>query len=269
MDSQGPAWFNAGMAASRREVPDSSQDLLEAAPRFVPLYRQIEELITRGLREGAWKPGEAIPSELELAARYGVSQGTVRKAVDELAARNRLVRRQGRGTFVATHSASGARYRFLRLRPDEPDADPAMVRGPIHCRRVRAPGEVAKWLEMRSGDAVFWVRRILLFDGRPTVLDEIWLPAARFRGLTAERLAGYDGPLYALFETEFGTTMIRAEERLKAIGADGEVADLLELSVGSPLLQVERVSTTYGEVPVEYRKGVYVTERHHYHNVVS
>lgn len=241
----------------------------EGAPRFIPLYRQIKDLIVRGLRDGAWKPGEPIPSEVELAARYGVSQGTVRKAIDELAAGNRLVRRQGRGTFVATHSESRTQYRFLRLRPDEVGADPSMARGLVECRRVRAGTDVARMLGLRAGENVLWLRRVLAFGARATVLDDIWLPAARFRGLTAERLSTYDGPLYALFEREFGTTMVRAEERLKAVAADDVAAALLELPAGAPLLQVERVSMTYADVPVEYRKGLYLTLRHHYFNEVS
>src|ERR1700712_4199540 len=93
--------------------PDSS------GPAFSPLYRQIKLLITRSLEEGEWKPGEAIPAETDLAARYRVSQGTVRKAIDELATENLVVRRQGKGTFVATHAEEKLQYRFLRLAPDD------------------------------------------------------------------------------------------------------------------------------------------------------
>ncbi|MFP5407449.1 MAG: GntR family transcriptional regulator, partial [Gammaproteobacteria bacterium] len=89
-------------------------------PTFAPLYRQIQALLTRSLQEGEWKPGEAIPSEPELATRFGVSQGTVRKAIDELAAAHVVVRRQGRGTFVASHHEVRTQFRFLRIRPDEP-----------------------------------------------------------------------------------------------------------------------------------------------------
>ncbi len=84
---------------------ETREDLQEPTPAFSPLYQQIKALITRSLQSGEWRPGEAIPSEMELAARYRVSQGTVRKAIDELAVENRVVRRQGKGTFVATHSA--------------------------------------------------------------------------------------------------------------------------------------------------------------------
>ena len=92
-------------------------------PAFSPLYQQIKELILHSLQSGEWKPGEAIPSEMELAARFRVSQGTVRKAIDELAADNLVIRRQGKGTFVATHAEQHVRYRFLKLMPDSGDRD--------------------------------------------------------------------------------------------------------------------------------------------------
>ena len=75
----------------------------EPIASFSPLYEQIKAMILASLQASEWLPGDAIPSEMELAARYAVSQGTVRKAIDELAAQNLLVRRQGKGTFVATH----------------------------------------------------------------------------------------------------------------------------------------------------------------------
>ena len=106
------------------------------------------------------------------------------------------------------------------------------------------------------------------FGGDPIVLDEIWLPGALFKGLTAERLAEYKGPLYGLFETEFGTRMIRAEEQLRAVGADPQTAQLLGVAERSPLLLVERVSYSYGDRPVEVRRGLYVTEHYHYRNTL-
>lgn len=235
---------------------------------FSPLYRQIKALLVQSLDRGEWKPGEAIPSELELAARFQVSQGTVRKAVDELAAENMLLRRQGKGTFVATHHEARVRYRFLRLAPDEGEPAPAGSRI-LECRRARAPQDVARNLDLRAGDGVVQVRRLLDFAGVPTVLDEIWLPGSQFRGLTFERLARNEGPLYAFLETNFGVSMIRADEKLKAVVAEREAARILEVEVGTPLLQVDRVSFTYGGRPVEFRRGLYRTDRHHYRNSVN
>jgi GntR family transcriptional regulator len=232
---------------------------------FLPLYKQIKSLLVQRLQQGEWKPGEPIPSELELAARFQVSQGTVRKAVDELAAENLLVRRQGKGTFVATHQEARAQFRFLRLVPDHGEAVPTQSTF-LECKRAKAAGDVAQQLALRSGDAVIYVRRLLSVGGVPLVLDDIWLPASLFRGLTPERLAEYRGPLYGLFESEFGTRMIRADERIRAVAAAADVAALLAVAAGSPLLLVDRVSYTYRDQPVEVRRGFCVTTDYHYHN---
>ncbi|MBI5259268.1 MAG: GntR family transcriptional regulator [Burkholderiales bacterium] len=257
------------MAALPSTSPLSASDAaVDAAPAFSPLYQQIKGLITRELQAGVWKPGEAIPSELDLAARFKVSQGTVRKAIDELAADNLLVRRQGKGTFVATHAEQQVQYRFLRLMPE--DGVPRdMERRLIDCQRLRAPAHVARALDCRSGDAVVQMRRLLLTAGKPVVFDEIWLPGTLFKGLTAERLAEYKGPMYGMFETEFGVRMIRAEEKIRAVAADAASADMLGVPPGFPLLSVERLSFTYGDKPVELRRGLYNTEQHHYRNELN
>jgi GntR family transcriptional regulator len=238
------------------------------SPTFSPLYQQIKALITRSLQSGEWKPGEMIPSEMELASRYKVSQGTVRKAIDELAAENLVARRQGKGTFVTTHHEDVVKFRFLRLVPDEgePHYGASHV---LECKRLRAPAEIARLLDIRTGDSVVQIRRVLNFSGESTVLDEIWLLGANFKGLTAEKLTEWKGPMYALFEAEFGTRMIRASEKIRAVAADQTAADLLSVPVGSPLLSVERVSYTYGDRPVEVRRGLYVTTRHYYQNDLS
>lgn len=236
-----------------------------ASPTFSPLYQQIKALIMQGLQSGEWKPGDLIPSEVELAQRYKVSQGTVRKAIDELAAENLVMRRQGKGTFVATHHEAHARYRFLRLKPDE-GVLPFPENQFIEVRRTRASAEIARLLDMKAGDPVIFVRRVQLFDGKPTILEDIWLPGGTFKGLTIERLRDYKGPLYGLFESEFATHMVRAAERLRAVAASEELASLLNVKVDSPLLSVERISFTYGDRPVEVRRGLYLTEHHHYQN---
>lgn len=241
------------------------------APAFSPLYQQIKGLILQSLQQGEWKPGEAIPSEMELAARFRVSQGTVRKAIDELAAENLVMRRQGKGTFVATHAEQHVQYRFLKLLPDTGDA---RVEGPaqrtvIDCRRVRVNADVARALSLRSGDAVMQAKRILSFAGVPTILEDIWLPGQAFKGLTAEQLANYQGPTYAMFEMDFGVRMVRAQEKIRAVLPDAEQAQLLQITANTPLLSVERIAYTYNDVPMELRRGLYLTDTHHYRNELS
>ena len=237
-------------------------------PAFSPLYQQIKALMTKSLQRAEWRPGEAIPSENELAARFKVSQGTVRKAIDELAAENLLVRRQGKGTFVSTHAEEQVQFRFLRLMPDSGEGG-GMARRLIDCKRQRAPAEIARALQLPASDPVIRVRRVLSFREAPVVLDDIWLPSALFKGLTVERLAAHRGPMYGLFEAEFGVRMIRAEEKIRAVEADAASAELLALKPGSPLLSVERLSMTYDDKPVELRRGLYSTASHYYRNDLS
>jgi GntR family transcriptional regulator len=246
-------------------------DALAPAPAFSPLYQQIKGLILQGLQSGEWKPGEVIPSEIELAARFRVSQGTVRKAIDALAGDHLLVRRQGKGTFVATHAEHHVQYRFLKLQPDNGDLNsegPAQ-REIVDCKRMRATAEVARALALRTGDAALQVRRVLSFSGVPTILEDLWLPGAQFKGLTADRLADYHGPMYALFETEFGVRMVRAEEKIRAVLPDPAQCRLLQVTPGTPLMSVERVAYTYNDTPMELRRGLYRTDTHHYHNKLS
>jgi GntR family transcriptional regulator len=240
-----------------------------ATPAFSPLYQQIKVLILQSLQAGEWKPGEVIPSEIELAARFRVSQGTVRKAIDELAADNLLLRRQGKGTFVSTHAEQHVQYRFLKLMPDGGDSEGPAQRTVLECKRVRAAAEVARPLALRSGDAVVQVRRVLSFGGTPTIVEDLWLPGNAFKGLNAGQMAGYHGPTYAMFEVEFGVRMVRAEEKIRAVSADAAYAALLKVEQRSPLLSVERVSYTYNDVPMELRRGLYRTDTHHYRNELN
>jgi GntR family transcriptional regulator len=240
----------------------------EPLPAFVPLYQQIKSLLLRGLQLGEWQPGQPIPSEVDLAARFKVSQGTVRKAIDEMAAENLVVRRQGKGTFVATHAEEGTRYRFLRLATDG-GALPLLKRRLLDCRRMRSSDDVARALHLAPGEPVVEVRRLLLDGERPVVLDDLWLPGTLFKGLDATKLEQWRGPLYRLFEAEYSVRMIRAEEKIRAIGAGEAEAKLLHLAPGTPLLEVERRSFTYGDRPVELRRGLYHTAGHHYRNELN
>ena len=240
-------------------------------PAFSPLYRQIKGLIMQGLQSGDWRPGESIPSEMDLAARYHVSQGTVRKAIDELAAENLLIRRQGKGTFVATHAEHHVQYRFLKLMPDNGDtqSEGRAQRTIIDCKKLRASAEIARALALRSGDSVLQVRRVLSLADRPTILEDLWLPATPFKGLTAERLSQFNGPMYEMFETEFGVRMVRAEEKIRAVLPDDSQCQLLKVDVTTPLLSVERIAYTYNNAPMELRRGLYLTDTHHYHNELN
>jgi GntR family transcriptional regulator len=258
---------------------------MQTAPSFSPLYQQIKALILQSLQAGEWRPAEAIPSEMELAARYGVSQGTVRKAIDELSSEKLLVRRQGKGTFVATHTARQVQTRFLRLVPDSADEGGSdtyaengkqilVERTITACNRQRASGELAKALNLKTGDSVVYIQRVLAYKkgsgetipAIPTILEDIWLSGAPFKGLNLERLAESKAPMYAMFEAEFGVSMVRATEEIRAVNPTAQEAKLLQVNTSAPLLSVERVAYTYNDQPIEVRRGLYRTDSRHYRN---
>lgn len=236
-----------------------------ASPTFSPLYRQIRALITRSLESGEWRPGDIIPSEAELAERFGVSQGTVRKAIDEMATENLLVRRQGKGTFVSTHKDPGAFSRFLRLAANEGELQ-APTSVPLECWRAKAGADVARTLAVQAGALIIIIRRLLCYADVPAIFDEIYLPGELFPDLTLDILKSADMSLYSLFESRYGVYPICADERLRAVSADRVSAGLLQVAEGSPLLLVERVTLTYGDKPVEWRRAYYSTQHFHYHN---
>jgi GntR family transcriptional regulator len=239
--------------------------MAQESPTFSPLYRQIKSLMLQALEDGEWGPGDVIPSETELASRFSVSQGTVRKAVDELAADNLLVRRQGKGTFVASHDDPRAFFRFLRLVALNGEIGPSRS-VPLECWRAKAGQEAARVLGIKLADPIIIVRRILEFSNKPVVLDEIYLPGDPFSGISLDELTNWQGSLYSFFESRYGVRMVRAEERLRAVAADRAAAELLKVAEGSPLLSVERVSFSYGDRPMEWRRGLYSTANHSYVN---
>ena len=237
-----------------------------ATPTFRPLYLQVKHLLEDALARLEWAPGEAIPSELDLAARYKVSHGTMRKAIDALAADNLVVRRQGKGTFVATHAEERAsNFRFLRIRRDD-GRDEYPASRLLDVRRGKATADVARALRLRTGEPVIVLRRVLEYSGEPAVLDDITLPAALFRGLTRSRYEAYRGSMYGFFETEFGVRMLKAHEKLRAIAADSAAAAVLGVPAGSPLLAIDRVTYTFADRPVEVRRGLCATRHYCYVN---
>lgn len=237
-------------------------------PSFSPLYQQIKAMILTSLQASEWLPGAAIPSEMELAARYAVSQGTVRKAIDELSAENLLVRRQGKGTFVATHQEDDWQFRFLRLAPDSGEKFHHTNQF-LACEKVKADNYISSLLKLKAGDPVIRIDRIQSFAGKPIVFEEIWLPGTRFKGLSLEVINGWYGPMYAFYESQYATHMVRAEEKIKAVAADEKLATHLHLPFGAPLLFVERVAFTYGNKPVEIRHARYDTAEQHYENKLN
>ena len=228
-----------------------------------PLYQQIKKRITDSLVAGLWQPGQCIPSETELANLYKVSQGTVRKSVDELVIENILIRRQGKGTFVASHNEENSQLRFLRLTSSENKKEKLDSRL-MTFEKEKANSNLAKLLGISSATTIVSIKRVLTFNQKPLILDFIKVPAASFRGLTPEKIIEKNGAMYRMYENDFGIQMLHAKEKITAIAANAEIADLLRIKKNSPILSVERISFTYENKPIEWRLGLCLTEHHHY-----
>jgi GntR family transcriptional regulator len=235
------------------------------APAFQPLYRQIKILITESLVSGEWRPGDLIPSEIELASRFSVSQGTVRKAISELAEQNFLVRQQGKGTFVASHSEERSLFPYLRITPDR-GVISELKATLLDCRRLKLDAVSAKKLELATGSGAFLITRVLHIAGKTSVYEEIRLPAAPFRGLATKTIERHHCMLYSMYESEFDIRILHVEEQIKAVAAQNPAAVHLGVDPGTPLLTIERVAYTYAEKAVELRRSYCNTREHHYRN---
>src|SRR5579859_2672371 len=235
------------------------------APAFQPLYRQIKTLITESLVSGEWRPGDLIPSEIELANRFSVSQGTVRKAIGELADQNLLVRQQGKGTFVASHSEERSKFPYLRVTPDRGALDDVAA-ALIDCRKVKLDAASGRRLGLPAGASAFLITRVMSICARKAIYEEIRLPAVRFKGLAVGTIERHHCMLYSMYETEFDVRILHVEEQIKALAAERAAAAHLGVSEGTPLLVIDRVAYTYAEKPVELRRSYCNTKEHHYRN---
>lgn len=234
----------------------------------MPLYRAVKRGLLQAIEAGHCPPGQALASETALAASFGVSIGTLRKAVDELVAEHILVRRQGRGTFVATHDQARFLFQFFHVERSDGLKDVPVVEL-AGFRRGRAEEDAAQALGIRTGEPVIEIENRLLLQRRPVVHDRIVLPAVNFKGLTEKRFAERDGTIYQLYQSAFGITVVRAAERLRAVLADRGNARVLGVAEGTPLLQVTRTALTFGDKPVEYRISAVNTAHHDYVNLLS
>lgn len=215
-----------------------------------PLYEQVGYFIRQRLIDNYWKPGTALPSEIELGKELGVSQGTVRKALDDMVADHLLYRRQGLGTFVSEYTDRRALYLFFNLM--DKDGTRVLPENKIlECGPRKATPLECDRLRLRANAKVIRLSRVRSLKGVPTILETVSVSQRLFPGL------GRDGNLpphlYRHYQTEYGITIAKADERARAIAASNVEAEHLGVAPGSPLLEIERVAITLDAKPVELR----------------
>ena len=241
--------------------------MLTSEKGYISLYMQIKELLVAKIRDGEWSPGNVIPSEINLAHEFGVSQGTVRKAITELVENNVLNRKQGLGTFVSNHDPHRALFHFFHITDNQghkvlPDSNV------LACRRKQASRKEIAKLQLAAATPVIRIERVRNFSARPTMIETITLPAEPFGGLVDAGGRELPNTLYELYERQFGITIHSADEQLRAKAASKHDAKILNLKVGTPLLEIERVAMTLDKTPVELRVSRCSTENHYYQNTI-
>lgn len=228
---------------------------------YKPLYAQVRDRLVRRLIDGVWQPGQMIASEMELAREIGVSQGTVRKALDSMTAENLLIRRQGRGTYVAEPEESRILFRYFRLVPDSGERTFPTSEVLRWCRD-QATRQECEALAIGPKSSVWRIERKRLIGDKPLLVETISIPVSRFPGF--DKIDRVPNNVYRLYSERWGLTIARAVEQLKAISAGTEDAAILGCQPGIPLLQIFRIAHDLEDKPVELRVSRCLTQNAHY-----
>ena len=228
-------------------------------------YKRVKYSITELLRQNKWRHNQAIPSEPILAARYQVSIGTIRRAINELVAENILVREQGRGTFVVSHTPDYMLNVFFRIESSEG------VRELPHSKllsfeKIRATQLVAKKLAIKPYEKVYKVKTLLSFRYQPAIVDEIYLSEKMFPNLNESFFSDRNETLYGLFQRVYGITVLNISETIEAIPGNSDISKLLKLKINMPILCVKRVAYAYKGKPVDMRIRYIHSRKYRYFN---
>lgn len=233
-----------------------------------PLYKAVKRRLGDALHDGTWRHGQALPAEPALARRFGASVGTLRRAVGELVAEGVLVRRQGSGTFVASHTRDVMLTRFFAIVDRQGDKRFPQSQT-LSFRRTVADAATAQALAIRAGAPTLQIEALLHLDGAPVIFDRIRLPAALFPDMTKEVFTERDTTVYALYQSRYDITVVRIEESITAAVADARVRELLALPEPAAVLRIARTAFAHRDTPVDTRVRFVNTAHHRYLSVLG
>lgn len=220
----------------------------------LPRYQRLRDELAKNIAERRWCPGDAIPTEQELAQSSGLAVGTVRKAVDLLVAEGLLQRFQGRGTFVRRASFDGSLFRFFRFQSKS--GERRVPRSQILKRAVvEAPAAVAAQLRIAPEAQVIQMTRLRSIEEAPVLAEEIWLPYARFAAFADLALDEIGDLLYPVYEASCNQVVASATETLTVETATARHARLLDIAPGTPIVVIERLAYGYDRHPLEWRRS--------------
>ena len=248
--------------ASRRDV------LVDMGNGSLPLYKSIKLEVTRALSGGEIKTGMALPTEKQLSERYGVSVGTVRRALSDLVAEKILIRQQGRGTFLAPFDSARMLNSFWHIVGKDGVREVPIVQT-LRFEKTTANPHTAERLGIQPGAPIYWIVNLMLMGGNPMLVDGLHIPQAVFPGLTRAQFVGRNATIYDLYRDEFGISVVKTRDQLTSVAADRETAKKLGLALGTPLLEIVRVAYTFNERPVELRRSLLFTEKYEFVDVTG
>lgn len=238
-------------------------------PSAKPLYQQVKEHLVHRVLAGEWKPGQLLPSETRLAAEYELSQGTVRKAIEEMASEGLVTRRAGKGTFVTSHNGDYQPFRFHRLFSDAGEKVANDQVTLLQSRAATADARTATALGLNIGANGASLLRLRHLHGHPALLETIFLPSALCPEADVILQKANPGSIYLFLEQQYNLLITRVVEQVRARHATEAESRYLEISGATPILEVERTAYSLGGEPVEWRTIVGVTNSIHYRNEVS
>jgi GntR family transcriptional regulator len=226
---------------------------LEGMDRRLPLYQRVRDQIAHEVGK-TWRPGDAIPSEAELAKTHGVALGTLRKALDILVAEGLLERFQGKGTFVRRADFNASLFRFFRFQTVQGERripDSRILR--LHV--LKGPSAITSALRLPLRTEVIRVNRLRFANEAPVLLEEIWLPKEKFKALLDLEIIAFGNLLYPMYETYCNQVIASAEETLTAELARPSDAKILRVPEGAPLIVIERTAFDFERTPIEWRRS--------------
>lgn len=218
-----------------------------------PLHLQVKAVISRGLTDGTWKPGEKLPTEGELSKTFKVSEGTVRQAVIALVKEGRLTRRSGKGTFASRPNFDRSFARFFRFRGGEPIAGADYAVELIKMGSGAAPVSIAEKLGLTKSARVVAIHRAIKQGDVVVVHYVSYLSERKFGSLRRQDIE--NAALYDVLEGRFGTHIVRAVETLQARAARAQDVAILGIAREEPVIAIERLAYTYGDAIVEVRRA--------------
>jgi len=234
---------------------------MSLSANFQPLYKQVYDLLVARLVDNHWKPSEPLPSEHALAAELGVSQGTVRKALNQMVAEQLLERRQGKGTYVAEHTQESSLFRFFRFK--EPGGDNLIPETSVISINSRiANDREIDALDLSEGERVSEVVRVRSLNGKATILEHVIQPLSVFPDIDKE--PELPNSLYSLYQEKYGISIVGVKEELRAAQLNAEQAKLLGLPEKNAVLMVERSSINIDGRVVEWSQAFCSTEKYVY-----